>query len=116
MLWVDQKCYFGPDRRRVRALRLRERRRIDCAGPPPPLATALRQMRMRVLDARGASAEAFADRAQSLALLAQSQDEPDAADCLSSLALVAARGRASDVRPALYEGLERTHAAMRTYL
>ena len=116
MLWVDHQDYFGPDRRtKLAGLRLRERRRDNCAGNPPHLQTALRQLRMRVIEARGPGADAFAERAQSTALLAQMNDELDAADALSSLAMTAARGRTNDVRPILYEGLDRAHAALRTY-
>jgi hypothetical protein len=116
MLWVDHQNYFGPDRRRVRAaLRLRERRHDDCAGTPPPLTTALRQLRMRVIEARGPGAAVFADRAHSVALLAQMNSEYEASDTLSSLAMTAVRARESDVRPILYEGLDRAHAALQTY-
>jgi len=116
MLWVDHQNYFGPDRRRARGhLRLRERRRDDCAGTPPPLTTALRQLRMRVIEARGAGAATFADRAQSVALLAQINNEYEASDTLSSLAMTAARGREHDVRPILYQGLDRAHASLATY-
>lgn len=116
MLWVDHQGYFGPDRRvKPAGLRMRERRRVNCAGTPPPLHTALRQLRMRVIDARGPGADTFADRVQSVALLAQMQDEHDASDTLSSLALTAARGRERDVRPSLYEGLDQAYAALTTY-
>jgi len=112
MLWVDHESYFGPDRRRLHGMRLRERRRYDCADHPPQLSSAMRNLRMRVLDARGPGAAAFADRAQSVAFLAQLNNEMDAADSLSSLAMTAARGRERDVRPALYDGLDRAQAAM----
>lgn len=116
MLWVDHQNYFGPDRRRARAgLRLRERRHDDCASTPPPLTTALRQLRMRVIEARGAGAAVFADRAQSVALLAQMNHEYEASDTLSSLAMTAVRARDTDVRPILYDGLDRAHAALATY-
>ena len=68
---------------------------------------------MRVLDANGPGAPKFAERARNLVTLAQTQNEPDAARALSSLALLAARGRDSDVRQALYDGLDRAHAALR---
>lgn len=115
MFWVDHQSYFGPDRRRVRGgLRLRERRRYDCAGPTPPLRTALRQLRMRVIDARGPGAGAFVERSTAVALLAEWSDEPDAACELSSLAVTAGRGADHDVRTALYEGLDRAHMALRS--
>jgi hypothetical protein len=113
MLWVDQDSYFGPDRRRKSGgLRVRERRRYDYAGQPPSLPIALRQLRLRVLDARGAGASLFADRAQATALLAQMNHEYEASDELSSLAMQAARGVERDVRPVLYEQLDRAHAVL----
>lgn len=96
-------------------MRLRERRRYDCSGPAPSLSVAMRQLRMRILDARGVGAAAFADRTQAVALLAQLNGEPDAESELQSLAMIAMRGRAADIRPALYDGLDRAHAALRTY-
>lgn len=113
MLWVDQESYFGSDRRcKLGGLRVRERRRYDYASTPPSLPIAMRQLRLRVLDARGPGARQFADRAQSTALLAQMNHEYEASDELSSLALKAARGVDRDVRPALYECLDRAHAAL----
>lgn len=114
-MWVDQECYFGPDRRRkLGGLRVRERRRHDYACTPPSVPIALRQLRMRVLDARGAGAQRFADRAQGVALLAQIQQEYEASDALASLAMQAARGVERDVRPALYDALDRVHAQLST--
>lgn len=113
MLWVDHDSYFGPDRRRkLGGLRMRERRRYDYAGAPPPLNTALRQLRMRILDARGAGAARLSDRAHSVAMLAASHGEHDAAHELSAFAATALRGRNDDVRQALYKDLDRVHAAM----
>ncbi len=91
---------------------MRERRRYDCASQPPPLTTALRQLRLRVLDARGAGADLFADRAQATALLAQMHEEYEASDELASLAMQAAHGVQRDVRPALYASLDRAHAVL----
>lgn len=96
-------------------LRLSERRRANYAANPPPLPTALRQLRLRVIDARGVAAKDFADRANALALLAHDQHEPSAADALTSLAHAAARGQDKDMRPALYTGLDRVHAQLRVY-
>lgn len=113
MLWVDHESYFGPDRRRQPiGIRIRERRRYNCACNPPPLSTALRQLRMRVLEAEGARAAAFANRVRGTALLAQMQGETNAANALSALAASATRGSSGDVRPSLYQGLDRAHAAM----
>lgn len=113
MLWVDHDHYFGPDRRRkLGGLRVRERRRYDYAGNVPPLNTALRQLRMRILDARGPGAASLSDRALAVATLAASQGEHDAAHELSAFAASALRGRNEDVRPTLYKQLDRVHAVM----
>lgn len=113
MLWVDHESYCGPDRRRHRAgLRMHERRRDNLASPPPPLSTAMRQLRLRVLDAHGAGMDAFITRAHGVATLARAQGEHATAAALLSLATMAAHSRLSDVRPALYEALDRAHAAL----
>ncbi len=113
MLWVDHDSYFGPDRRRkLGGLRVRERRRYNYAGNVPPLNTALRQLRMRILDARGPAAASLSDRALAVASIAASQGEHDAAQELSALAASALRGRNDDVRPTLYKQLDRVHAAI----
>ncbi|MBK6704626.1 MAG: hypothetical protein IPG56_13340 [Caulobacteraceae bacterium] len=113
MLWVDHSSYFGPDRRRKPGgMRIRERRRYDYAGNAPPLNTALRQLRMRIIEAQGPGAAALSDRAQGVAMLAVSYGEHDAAHELSAFAAVALRGRNGDVRPALYKELDRVHALM----
>lgn len=115
MLWVDHESYFGPDRRRQRAgLRMRERRLDNYASSPPPLTTAMRQLRMRVLDAHGSSMDAFITRVHATSLLARDQGAHAAAAALLNLAAIAARSRMSDVRPALYEALDRAHAALET--
>ncbi|MEZ5958073.1 MAG: hypothetical protein R3C27_12790 [Hyphomonadaceae bacterium] len=114
MLWVDHDSYFGPDRRRKPGgMRIRERRRYDYAGHPPPLNTALRQLRMRILDAQGQGAGKLADRANAVATLALHQGEHDAAHELSAFAATALRGRHADVRSNLYRDLDRVHASLR---
>lgn len=113
MLWVDHASYFGPDRRRkLSGMRIRERRRYNYAGNAPPLNTALRQLRMRVLEAQGPGAAALSDRARGVSMLAASYGEHEAAHELSAFAAVALRGRNSDVRPALYKELDRVHMAV----
>jgi hypothetical protein len=115
MLWVDHASYFGPDRRRKPGgMRIRERRRYDYAGPPPPLPTALRQLRMRILEANGPGAAMLSERARGVAMLAVSHGEHDAAQALSSFAAAALRGRNADVRQSLYNELDRAHAVMRS--
>lgn len=114
MLWIDQESYCGLDRRHRLMMRLLERRRANLAGPPPPLATSLRRLRMRIIDVRGAGADAFVARAQAVAALARMQGEAAAADALLSLAELAAHGRNTDVRPSLHRALDEVHAALRT--
>ncbi|MBL8532104.1 MAG: hypothetical protein JNK94_10250 [Hyphomonadaceae bacterium] len=116
MLWVDHQNYFGPDRRRKGAgLRVRERRRENYAGPPPPLATALRQLRMRVLEADAQRVTSFIDRAQGVAALADMGHEYETAHVLSSLASRLSRVRDTDMRQAIYHELDRAHAALTHY-
>lgn len=118
MLWVDHESYFGPDRRmRPSGLRLFERRRENCAGAPPPLGTALRKLRMRVLDACGPQRDAFITCAHGVAQLAEMQDEPDTALALARIAEMAerARTRDRDVRSSLYDGLDQVETTLRVY-
>lgn len=114
MLWVDCDTYFGPDRRaNACGLRLVERRKHDRATPPPPLNLALRNLRLRVIDARGSGVDAFAQRAASAALLAEMNHEPEAAFELSSLCESVLRHRGEDMRPIIYEKLDRANAVLR---
>jgi hypothetical protein len=114
MLWVDAETYFGPDRRQSDGgLRLRERRRVNRAATPPPLSTALRQLRLRVLDARGAGVGAFVNRVQGTALLAELQHEPEVAFELNNLGLALDRTCLDDARVNIYATLDRAHALMR---
>lgn len=117
MLWVDQESYFGPDRRRRRRLRLLERRRVNYAGPPPSLNTALRKLRLRVLDAQGAGTDAVICYTLGLSQLAQLNDEPDTAVALARLAAVAEKGRARerDVQTILYDGLDQVETTLRVH-
>jgi hypothetical protein len=117
MLWVDQESYFGPDRRRRRfSLQVVDRRRQDRTAEPPPVSTALRLLRMHLLDAHGDDIDAYIVRVQSTALLAEMQDEPEAADELSNLAISLARwGRDQDMRPYLCERLDLAQAALRAH-
>ena len=115
MLWVDHASYFGPDRRRKPGgMRIRERRRYNYAGNPPPLPTALRQLRMRILEAQGAGAAMLSDRARGVAMLAATSGEQDAALALSIFAATALRGRNTEVRQSLYQELDRVHAVLRS--
>lgn len=114
MLWIDQETYFGPDRREaVDGLRILERRRTNRASSPPPLATALRQLRLRVLDARGAGVSAFVNRVQSTATLAEMQNETEAAYELNALGVTLERTSIDDARQHIYATLDRAHAVLR---
>jgi hypothetical protein len=114
MLWIDDDNYFGPDRRQADGgLRLIERRRANKAASPPPLATALRQLRLRVLDARGAGVEAFVIRVQGTAALADLLNEPDVAFELNNLGLALDRTCLEDARGNIYATLDRAHDLMR---
>jgi hypothetical protein len=113
MLWVDQKGYFGPDRRqRPRGPRLIERRCEEHAQAPPPLLTAMRQLRQRAFDAHGAGAAEFAARVVGIAELARYKGEHQTSDVLMRLAHVAALGRDMDVHTDILEMLDRAHEAL----
>lgn len=114
MLWVDHDSYFGPDRRQTPSgLRLIERRRENRAAPPPSLNVALRNLRLRVIDANGPAADRFVERLNGTALLANMHSEPEAAFELSSLSESVARHRGEDMREIIYKKLDRAHAALR---
>jgi hypothetical protein len=114
MLWVDNETYFGPDRRQTDGgLRLRERRRDNRASTPPPLSTALRQLRLRVLDAQGPGVDAFVDRVHGTATLAEMQNEPEVAYELGALGAVLDRTCIKDARVNIYKTLDRAHDVMR---
>lgn len=116
MLWVDLDDYFGPDRRRSGWLRiLNDRRRVNRAGPPPPLRTALRRFRLHVLDAKSDNATDFIDCATALAQFAEQQGESEASEALKRFAAIAMRGRETgrDVRPDLYYALDEAETAIR---
>jgi hypothetical protein len=114
MLWIDHDAYFGPDRRlRDGGVRLFDRRRHNNAGQPPPLATALRQLYLRVLDARGSGRDAFLTRLEGTAMLAEMQDESDAAFELANLGMTLDRSCIEDARANIYATLDRAHALLR---
>lgn len=90
-----------------------ERRRENYAGSAPSLSIAMRQLRMRVLDAQGTAAPAFADRLRGVAEIARLQNEPAVSNTLNQLAAALAGARGADMRPQLYAGLDYAHAALR---
>jgi hypothetical protein len=93
---------------------VRDRRRYNYAGHAPSLSIAMRQLRMRVLDAQGARTAAFAERIRGTAQIAHFHNEPSVSNVLDGLANRLAAARGGDIRQALYDGLDRAHAAMRT--
>jgi hypothetical protein len=113
MLWVDTETYFGPDRRQHSGLRFNERRQDDYVGTPPPLSTALRQLRLRVLDAQGEGVSAFVNRVEGTAVLAEMQNEPEVAFELKTLGMTLHGTSIKDTRANIYKTLDRAHALMR---
>jgi hypothetical protein len=114
MLWVDCCTYVGPDRRVAPpGLRIRERRRKNMAMQPPPLEREMRHLRLLVLDAHGHSGvRRFADRAAAVAKLAGAKGELAVADLLTGLTESLKRGHDEDVRPFIYEQLDRAPGAL----
>lgn len=88
MRWVDVSRYFGPDRRGDDySFFFLERRRDNAASPPPPLATALRQLRMRLTDLDDATSRHLVrERIIATAMLADAQDHIPIGDMLMDLA------------------------------
>ena len=87
MRWVDHSTYFGPDRRSMFCIFFMERRRQNVAAPPPPLHAALRQLRVRSLDAGDESGRTqLAERLIATAILADAQGYTGIGDLLANLA------------------------------
>jgi hypothetical protein len=86
--WIDVSAYFGPDRRSgVFSHFILERRRQDSATTPPPLHAALRQLRVRVLEASNCEGRAaYRDRLIATAILAEAQGRTAIGDSLLGLA------------------------------
>lgn len=91
-------------------LRLFERK--EQQQPLPPLLTAMRQLRIQVLDANGEAAAAFAARAQAIAALARKDGELETSAMLMKLVAVAEIGAYLDVRSDLLDLLDLAHAAL----
>jgi hypothetical protein len=109
--WVDQNSYFGPDRRKQRGgMRMRDRRHDNLVGRPPCLRTALRQLRMRVIDAEGqAGLNTFIQRTQGVITLAQEHREVEVVRMLQSMCLQLNRAGNRDARPAIYNYLDKVY-------
>lgn len=115
MDWVDYKGYFGPDRRRGRGggRLLNRRKEQDVSSRLPSLRTALRQLRMRVLETQTPEGvEEFVSRTQATVTLAAIHDEPKVGEMLSRMAIHLMRANGADVREQLYSAIDRIQAAI----
>jgi hypothetical protein len=110
MLWVDCDQYYGPDRRRARERRMRDRRRIECGERVPAMNTALLQLRMRTLDAQGNGIPRFIERIRGVVTLAKHKGEAGVAEELIALNVLLASQRNPDPRQAIYDALDRALA------
>jgi hypothetical protein len=86
--WVDTMSYFGPDRRTGAFSHFfLERRKREAVGAPPTLAGALRQLRMRTLEAETEDGRrSLQERLNATALLADAQGHSEIGDLLTRLA------------------------------
>lgn len=91
-------------------LRLFEQR--PQAEPLPPLLTAMRQLRLQVLDAQGEAAAPFASRTLAIAALARENGEHETSAMLMKMVAVAEIGVHLDVRSDLLDLLDLAHAAL----
>lgn len=115
MRWVDNNKYVGLDRRRRRAVRLLERRESSDAAQPPAIRTALRQLRMRVLEVNDQdNLDRFRERAQAVANLAAVQGLEEIASLLAVFAASLADKSLmlGDLQEALYAELDRIEALL----
>lgn len=114
--WVDHLNYFGPDRRGDDfSFYFFERRRTKSAGKPPPLRTALRQLRVRVANADGVEGQdALRERLTATALLAEAQGFASVAAALTTLArsLEHPFDEGGDPRPELHIELNRVESML----
>jgi hypothetical protein len=113
MFWVNQQNYYGPDRRVANAFRLRDRRRENRADSMPSLDNAVRQLRLQVIDVRGLGPQAmFMDRLRAVSLIADANGQTRSSAILCSLAGALEKSAGQDMRPVIYEQLDRLHGAM----
>lgn len=110
MLWVDSDQYYGPDRRRLREKRMRERRRYECGDRLPAMNTALVQLRMRTLEAHGDRLPAFIIRLKGVVTLANMKSETGVAHELIALIGQLTNLRGGDPRQIIYAALDRAQA------
>ncbi len=112
--WVDHFNYFGPDRRgNAFSHFFFERRKHASVGAPPALHAALRQLRVRVLEAENADARhALRERLIATALLADAQGRNDIGDLLTGLASKLEEEGAADLAAFVQSELLRASAML----
>jgi len=114
--WVDHFNYFGPDRRGPDfSFFFLERRHTKNVGKPPALHTALRQLRVRLANAKDAEGRsALQERLTATGLLAEAQGFSAVAEALKTLAsdLDGSRDHEADPRPRLYAELNRIESML----
>jgi hypothetical protein len=114
--WVDHFNYFGPDRRGGDfSFFFLERRRAKNIGKPPALHTALRQLRVRLANAKDAEGRsALQERMTATALLAEAQGFSAVAEALKTLAsdLEGSHDHEVDPRPRLHAELNRIESML----
>jgi hypothetical protein len=110
------KSYIGPDRRKARAgMRLVNRRRDDLSSPPPSVATALRQLRVYVLQADSVDGmKNFIERCKAVAILANEANERPVANVIMDMARKLEKVNGQDVRDKIYPIIDRAVAALST--
>lgn len=116
MQWVDCESYFGPDRRTKRSSRLLDRRRLDRAGPPPSLPTAMRRFRLMLIDRCNHRPDQLMQRARALAELAELRRETLVAGALNRFCSLAEQDPAAtddETLSALYRALDCAETALK---
>jgi hypothetical protein len=102
------KGYIGPDRRKARSMRLVNRRKDDLSGPPPSIATALRQLRIKVFETDSpAGMKDFIERCRAVAILANEANERPVANVIMDMARKLEKVNGQDVRDKIYPILDR---------
>lgn len=108
------KGYIGPDRRKARAgMRLINRRKDDISGPAPSVATALRQLRVKVFDANTPEGmKDFIERCRAVAILANESNERQVGNVIMDMARKLEKVNGQDVRDKLYPIIDRAVHAL----
>jgi hypothetical protein len=107
------KGYIGPDRRKARAMRLVNRRKDDLSGPAPSVATALRQLRVKVFETDSPDGmKEFLERCRAVAILSNDSNERAVGNIIMDMARKLERVNGQDVRDKIYPILDRAVAAL----